>query len=205
MKANYTFDAEKHIHYINGIRVPGVTTVLKAEGFIDTDFFNDEACYRGNYVHKACELINRGKLDLNSIKPEFKGYIDAFWTFRQENSPIEFINSEMNVFSETWGYAGIIDFISQTSAGWLYLWDIKTSKVKAKWWKYQLAGYRAAYQEMTGKRITGCFSLQLTENGTYKVEQYDDVKENERNWFNILTVHELKLKEGIIKPQEEIL
>ncbi len=197
MKYVYTFDKENHWHYINGIRVPGVTGILKAEGFIDTDFMgNPEALYRGNYVHLACHYYNIGKLDFDSLLPEFKGYVEAYMFFCIDHGIVKPI-SEHSVYSGLWRYAGIVDIIAGDR-----LFDIKTSQQKAKWWKYQTAGYKALYEEMTGKKsIKERASVQLFPDGTYEIDPHKE-KNNEREFFNILTTHKLKIRDGIT-PQGE--
>ncbi|MDD5571930.1 MAG: hypothetical protein PHD97_12340 [Bacteroidales bacterium] len=193
----YTFDKEKHHHFINGIRVPGVTGILKAEGFIDTEFMgNPEALYRGNYVHLACHYYNIGKLAFDSLNDEFKGYIEGYMLFCQVEG-IKDPLSELPAWSGLWMYAGIIDVLLEER-----LFDIKTSKQKSKWWKYQTAGYKALYEEMQGKKsIKERASVQLFSDGTYKIDEHKD-KNDERNFMNILTVHKLKIRDGII-PQGE--
>ena len=191
----YTFNKEKHEHYIDGLRVPGVTGILKSEGFVNYQFADPSAMHRGTYVHAACHLINKNDLDWNTIQPDKRGYVEAYQKFIDENGiNVLDIQSEQNVYSFQWMFAGILDII----AGGASLIDIKTSKVKAPWWKYQTAGYGLAWNEMQGKKvIKNRYSLQLAENGTYKLEEHTD-KNDERNFLSILTVNKLKIRDSII-------
>jgi CRISPR/Cas system-associated exonuclease Cas4 (RecB family) len=146
----YSFNKEKHEHHIDGIRVPGTTGILKAEGFIDYKFASPDAMHRGTYVHAACHLINKHDLDFDGLNPQYAGYVEAYLKFWNEHMSGKTItSSEENVYSFQWMFAGILDIIINGDT----LIDIKTSKVKASWWKYQTAAYALAWNEMKGKKV----------------------------------------------------
>lgn len=196
--ANYTFDSEKHIHYLDGIKIPGVTTILRDMGFISMKFGSEEALYRGSYVHAACDQYNKGILDYEALKPEYRGYVDAWIKFINQGLLDEGSwKSEVNLYSATWKFAGIADLIT----GCLY--DIKTSKQEAKWWKYQSAAYRFMYKEMTGETLNARYSVQLSPEGEYKISEHKG-KNDEREFLQILSVYQLKLRETGQEPEGDV-
>ena len=195
----YKFNRELHIHTINGVQVPGPTWVLKALGFINYPNIPgmDKYMHRGTYVHHACHLLNINDLDESSILPEYAGYINAWRSYRKDH-PSKIISSEFPVYSKMWMYAGIVDAVTEDE-----IIDIKTSKIENPSWKYQIAAYRLAYQEMEGRKIPKRTIVQLFDKGQYKVIHYTD-KNDERNWLTILSTYKLLQKDGLIKPSVEI-
>lgn len=188
----YKFDQEKHIHYLDGVRIPGVTGILMSEGFInfpDAPFMRD-ALYRGNYVHYGCHLHNKGILDYKTLLEQFRPYIDAWMKFCSREKIVKPL-SEYNVFSVKWRYAGIIDCLFQER-----LLDIKTSKTKSPAWKYQTAGYQIAYEEITGNKIKERATVQLFETGDYCINPHKE-RSDTNNFLAILTTYKLKIKDGI--------
>ena len=198
-KPVYTFDKEHHLHFINGVQVPGPTTVFKAEGYInypDTPGMKD-AMHRGSYVHHACHLLNHNDLDENSVASEYAGYIEAYKILLKDLHMPTVEASEEHVYSSTWMYAGILDHISGD-----ILADIKTSKQSSFWWPWQTAAYALAWKEMTGKTIKKRIIIKLSAEGTYKIEEHKD-KTDERTFLSILGNYKLKLKHGVYKLQGE--
>jgi len=107
----------------------------------------DEAASAGTKVHHAIEAYIRGDayeilLDCDEARAGFK----AFLSWESKNH-VEWLESEVAVFSETVGYAGRFDAIAMVN-GHRYLIDFKTSKGVYDEMYMQLCAYRQAYNEM---------------------------------------------------------
>lgn len=167
----YTYNAERHHHFIDGLRVPGVTTVLKDGGAICYKFSSEDALYRGNYVHAGADLYNKKILNMATLKPEFRPYIEAWIQFMEDTGAVV-IASELHVYSLAWRYAGILDSIVDIK-GRRTLIDVKTGADVMPSWELQTAGYKIAYQEMlkhklvSGKAIQDRMAVQLKPTGKY--------------------------------------
>ena len=83
------FDDGTHTYKVNGLVVPGVTSLLQIGGFIQSRWFADAARWRGSNVHIACMYDDLGTLDEDSedgkgrLKP-IEGYLDAWRRFKRE-------------------------------------------------------------------------------------------------------------------------
>lgn len=99
-----------------GNDLESVTGILKAEGFIDTRFYDDFSRERGEFVHKARHLDDMGELDEESVDPEIAPYLEAWRRFRRESGFI-IEQSEVPMMSKTLKYAGTPDVIGHFPAG----------------------------------------------------------------------------------------
>ena len=109
------FDADEH-QYSGGGRVyPSVTQILDAAGFgewkraIDPDVL-ERARQRGTAVHAACEYINEGDLDWDSLDPEIRPYVEAYAEWKEQTAfRIDFVEPRM--IHRKLGFAGTADII----------------------------------------------------------------------------------------------
>lgn len=75
----FIFDALRHEYYLGEIRLPGTTELLRSAGIIEeSSWHNEAALIRGRNVHKACQFYAEGDLDFDSLKPEIRGYVEAY-------------------------------------------------------------------------------------------------------------------------------
>lgn len=117
-----TFDEEKHIHSVNGEIYPGVTGVLKAEGFCEGfEFIDPYYLTRGKYGHKATELWEAGTLDEDSLDDNLRPYLESYKKAKQEKG-FEVLGCEVHRYNKLYKFAGIIDrIITGTKSYILYL------------------------------------------------------------------------------------
>lgn len=104
------FEAEGHIYTTNGCRLESTTGILKAEGFIDTRFYTEEARLRGSYVHLARHLDDMNDLDEDTVADEIFPYLEAWRKFRRESGFI-IEQSEVPMMSSVYQFAGTPDVI----------------------------------------------------------------------------------------------
>jgi hypothetical protein len=89
---------------------PSVTTILKAEGFIDTRFYDDWSRDRGSMIHLATAYDDAGELDEESLDPVILPYLVAWRKFRKESGfGLGLIEPPM--MSTAYKYAGTPDRI----------------------------------------------------------------------------------------------
>ncbi|MBU1082470.1 MAG: hypothetical protein KKB59_18435, partial [Spirochaetes bacterium] len=110
------FTEEGHIYTLDGSRLPSVTGILKAEGFIDDRFYDEYSRTRGTYVHKATHLDDTGELDEETLDPVIAPYVEGWRKFKRESGfCVE--KSEVPMCSKTYRYAGTPDVIGHFPTG----------------------------------------------------------------------------------------
>jgi len=177
------FNEELHEYRWDGKVVDSVTQILQAEGFVDTTWYDDYSRTRGKYVHKACALWDRGKLDAGpeALDPVIIPYLAA-WTAFLKDSKFKIIAIEEPLCGFT--FAGTPDRIGFIGNEEVIL-DIKTGKPEA-WTALQLAGY-----EVLRGRSVKRMAVQLTVEGKYKTYFYND-RTDRQIFMAALAVHNWK-------------
>ena len=160
-----TFDEATHSYFLDGLLIPGVTSVI---GSIlspvynkDSDLMQRAAAF-GKAVHRACELDDRGTLDMETIDPALLPYLEGWRKFRREH-PAELLYNEARACSYKFRFGATIDRIMDFGNG-PELPDIKTSTTIGPEVGIQTAAYAIAAQEYLGIKIKKRLCVQLTEN-----------------------------------------
>ena len=159
---------------------PRVTAVLAEMGFIaGVEFMPEEAKIRGRILHKIFQYDLEGVLNESTIDSRLMGYYDGFKKFKVET---DFVPLELEVPVEhpLLLYRGTPDCIGKIN-GDLAVIDWK-SGAKQKWHPLQLAAYRACKNKGPMKR----FGVIFPGNGKYKLEPYDNHREDERAWSGLV-------------------
>lgn len=187
------FLEEAHRYFLDGIEIPGNTSLLQEDGIVDTTWFTPESRDRGTRVHKACWYEDEGDLDWETVRPEERGYVEAFVKFKRETG----FKSDCNEF-RCWsalGYATTPDILGvmETPYGLRRgLLNLKTG-VASRWVGLQLAGEKiacteriAAQDEEWARRLEYVnghpypelrWALELRANGTYRQITFEDPEE----------------------------
>jgi hypothetical protein len=175
------FDPATHTYRRHGQRLISVTQALKAGGLIDDSFYTEEARLRGQHVHEAAHFFDDDDLDMGSVRPEIRGYLDAYISFRNQTGFYPIL-SEQRLFHSA-GFAGTLDRVGWLNDRLIHL-DLKTGSLP-DWAGPQTAGYDLALNERidTGDiplpaRPEARFALQLSEDGKFKLwplQGHDDV------------------------------
>ena len=115
LDAPVEFIADGHIYTdapVDGVgRVyPSVTTILKAEGFINTAYYDDWSRDRGSMIHLATAYDDAGELDEENLDPVIFPYLEAWRKFRKESG---FVPEQIEppMMSTAYKYAGTPDRI----------------------------------------------------------------------------------------------
>lgn len=138
-----TFDAETHTYRWNGVKVPGVTSILadyirievgggrfhvhRHSGRVIASSVMEEAAAKGQDIHLACQLSVQGGVDWGALDVAYVEPVRQFERWRETYQP-EVLYSEAAFYSRRHGYAGTIDLIATlpTLGKKLAFVDIKT-------------------------------------------------------------------------------
>lgn len=107
---NVEFEPDGHVYTYQGQHWPSITQILKAEGFIDTTWFDEWSRDKGSMVHMACHYDITGELDEDSLDDEIRPYLAAFRKFMAE-SGFTVTHAEAPGVNTTHSYSGTPDLI----------------------------------------------------------------------------------------------
>jgi len=107
---NVTLEPEGHIYTWNGIHPDSITQILAAEGFINTDWYDEWSRDKGSMVHLACHYDITNELDEDSLDDEIRPYLAAFRKFMAD-SGLKVERSEVPGVNTTHIYAGTPDIV----------------------------------------------------------------------------------------------
>lgn len=171
-----TFNPDDHSYTLGGRALPSVTQVMLAAGIIDTRWYDEWSRERGSAVHLACQLMDEGDLDEETVDPRIRGYLDA-WSRCLTETRAEVYSIERRLASATLGFAGTIDRVMIVCGKGFgesthELWDIKTG-APGRAGGVQTAAYQAL---LAGADGIGCVRrcVQLNADGTYTMHTYRD-------------------------------
>jgi len=181
----YILDPSDHQYYReDGIKVPGVSEILKKSGIVDMSYMQENAPQlleasqkKGTDIHRMLELYDKGIEDEESRKLEFEygSYLDVWKDFlEQEKGAIQTRFIEYTFGNETLGFAGTLDRVIVINGHWAIL-DIKTGS-KQKHHALQLAAYKFLLDHDRSDGAFGFvykrYSVYLKEDG-YKLAKYE--------------------------------
>lgn len=195
------FNEKDHTYSLNGILVPGVTTVLNDEGITNYDAIPEEtkekAFYRGNCVHRAIELDLNGNLDFKNLATDWTPYVEAARKFVSDYD-VQPLHIEQLVWSKKRMFAGTLD-LDGLVLGKRSIVDWKTG---ASCWGncVQTSAYEFAKKECQkmGRTNFKRYAVYLSKEGNYKVEEHKD-KNDIHTFMSALTLNTLKRRNGICK------
>ncbi len=179
------FDELTHTYYWNGVKVPGVTTILadfikvvinntpyhigRNSGAVIPSEVMEAAAAKGTDIHKGCELIANGGVDWSALDGAYVGPLREFEKWLTDYKPA-IMFTEAPFYSVRYGYAGTIDIIANIG-GKICLIDIKTGASSSV--GPQLAAYQHGWCEQEKyKASTQRWALWIPKNGDpYKFEK----------------------------------
>lgn len=167
------FLEEKHYYRVRGTFIPSVSSIIRPissqiYGDIDEAIL-DKAKARGTEVHLAVEIYDDTGADV--ISEEYKGYLDAYKSFRKDNPNLEVVATEYRVYDPVLWYAGTVDKVYfNTMTQELILVDFKSSYgIECATLIPQLTGYEKALKAH-GINVKEIYVLHVKSDGTYKYE-----------------------------------
>lgn len=195
-----TIDAD-HVYRLDGVRIPGVTSVLQAVKLVDYSFLpwdvREEALARGRFIADLCALrLLRGPIKttllarLMNEHSDWMRYFVGFERFLGERPDVRPLLVEQKVFSVQHQYGGTLD-LTAIFADKPALIDIKTGQAP-KSAAYQTAAYALALDSVEDYEFTKVphrrFALELHEDGTYKIIEYKRHSYDRQIWLAALSV-----------------
>jgi len=197
METNEKTRAHRQYKLADGTVVPGVTTVINSQlgwnknaliawarrealAGIDPTKVRDEAADVGTITHHLIECHIRNvpphleEYSRKNIDLAENGFI-AFLDWEKANY-LEYYIVEYPVVSEKHRFGGTIDVIGSKD-GKLWLIDLKTGKGVYPDHIIQVAAYKYAFQEYTGKKIHKCNILHLgRDDGSFQYHSLSNKK-----------------------------
>lgn len=196
----------RHGYYVDGVRVPGVTTIIGRfkdaggllhwawkQGKEGKDFreTRDKAGDVGTAAHKLIELHISGEYsqqarlsvlapfseeDAAAIQNAFAAYMS--WA---DQTGIEILDQERQMISMLFRYGGTPDALGRVGDK-LLLGDWKTSGGIYPDYLIQLAAYRQLYHENTNYRIDGAFLCRFDKEKGFFVQRDFTTEEMDVGW-----------------------
>lgn len=166
-----TFDEDRHVYEIDGVRVPSVTQVLAEAGLwrpapgvsqADLDFTRG----LGTAVHLATAMDDEGELDEDSVALTVSPYLEAWRRFRSDLKP-EILVIEEQVVNPDYRYAGTVDRVVRLQ-GRTTILDIKTGS------PHPSTALQTAAYARCGRIGANRMAVYLTKEGKYKAETHSD-------------------------------
>lgn len=173
-----TFDPLEHRYFLDGVAIPGVTSILRDVGLIDFSHVParilEDAQERGRLVHQALHYLAEDDLRPDSVAPEFQGYVEAGKDFRRTSGLLVYA-CEFRVWHPQYRYAGTVDLYGLWEGERPCLCDYKTGHPNDVAADLQLAAYAEAARALDpdlGDLLR--ISVKLSKDGTFEVESYDN-------------------------------
>ena len=182
------FDPATHTYRPNGRELPHVTGILEDMLAPDYSYADELDLKRGQAVHKAAELIGRGKT-LAPVCEAIAGRVEAVRRWYADHSGVEVLAVEYRAWTPH--YAGTLDLLARDDKGQFIL-DWKCGPHVTTCW--QLGAYAYACASMGGKMITRGRGVTLNDDGTYRETEDYDLRRYATEWRWILAVWQIKQK-----------
>lgn len=152
-----------------------------------------EAADIGTEIHK---WVSDWILKKNPEMPDNEKVVNgimAFLKFQKEHK-FKWIESERYIFSKKYRYAGILDSIAK-EGNKLILVDFKSSNGIYDSMRFQVSGYKIAWEEETGKKIDERMILRFGKNdGEFEIKRLDNDAKDKKAFLNCLNLKK-RLKE----------
>ncbi len=172
-----TFEEITHTYAIDGkpveLCVSDVLELAGISGYSDRvpRYLIEHAGEIGTAVHKACDFLDLGELDIDTVDPQIAGYVMGYHKFCQEYEP-RWTLIEQPFASSDLDLAGTTDRIGDltNSAGLrvLAIIDIKTAVKVEKSWGLQLT----AYAILSNRQNYALYALHLERDGEFELLPY---------------------------------
>lgn len=152
----------------------------------------EEAATKGSDAHAWIESY------INGEKPEMPddenviSSINAFLDWEKKNK-VKWVTTEQIVYSKKYGYVGLFDALAVIDRKTVLI-DFKTSKGVYNDYLYQISAYRHAYEEETGKKLSGNSLIVRFDKETAKFEVHECL-DHEKDFKVFLGALEIKKRE----------
>lgn len=130
---------------------------------------SETAADMGKIVHDWIKEYIKGNNPSKPVNESCKNAVNKFLEWEKDHN-VEFIQSEKQVYSVVYNYAGTLDFIAKVD-GKVMIGDFKTSKgIYDEMW-LQVAAYQQAYQEeFPSTKFDGALIVRIGKDATLDVK-----------------------------------
>lgn len=154
--------------------LPRVTGVLHDVGFVDPQWYTDEARKRGTAVHVACHHDDENDLAEDKWDPAILLYVQSWRLAREAAGFSEMIAIEKRLTSTIYGFTGTPDRVLRLRSGLVAVIDLK-SGAPHRATSIQTAGYALLVREALGLRVDKRYAVHLQADGSIgKLVPYND-------------------------------
>lgn len=191
---------ENHEYILDGIRIPGVTEILKESGLSDLSMVNPEILKRnsafGKAVHAVIHYKYKGSLDESSVDEALKPYLQGWDNFIEDFGYVS-KGCEFMTYHPVYRYGLTCDHIGEITKGKYVgnaIGDVKTGLPYPSH-KYQLGGYKMAIDKKANSFI---LYLNPEFHRGYKVVFASDNKREQGVFLSALTLFNVRREEGLL-------
>lgn len=198
---SFSFDSEKHLYYLDEIRIPGVSEIIESVGLNDYSKISpailEAAIKFGNAGHLMCKLWDLEILNVSILDPNLAPYLEGYKKFLDKYKPhiiSEWI--EKPAYSTKWRFGFTLDrvaIINNKST----IYDLKFVTTIQEATSVQLGGYKIGFEDCTKLKIKQRWGVQILPND-FNIEPYTD-KRDEGIFLNALGVHNEKIRRNLWK------
>lgn len=164
---------DPHSYAHDGKPIPGLTSIMVAEGYIKGAWYTEAGRERGTDVHRGCEDYDRGGQDWLRLPADQIPYVEA-WAQYCEYYKFKPKRIEQPAHSHIYKFATTPDAVGSDNEYELVIVERKTG-TKENWWPIQTAGQAIAILEelwlqdsSTVPLVSRRLVVQLMPNGKYK-------------------------------------
>lgn len=129
------------------------------------------ALERGRIVHKACEYLDSGELDITTVDARVRPYVTAYSQFLSECHVRPIAVEKRLFFGPVAGTPDLVAFINGVRS----IVDRKTGDCAGKYARLQSAGYKELWELNYPNALIGMrYGLKLCQNGSYRLVPHQD-------------------------------
>lgn len=185
MSTAFQFKELEHEYSEAGLVIPSVTQTLASVGIVDYSMVPRAILEHkgevGRQVHLACQYLDEGVLDWDTIDPEVLPYVLAYEKFKQCTG----FTVELNEYRTVATVNGMKFGMQLDRTGHIngkpYVIELKATAQIHRAWGIQLAAYALGLDRTWGVGLRNRAAVHLKPNGTFAVEPFTD--SNERQVF----------------------
>jgi len=172
-----------------------ITTLDIEEATKEHRRIKEEAADIGTQIHEWVSCWIKGEKPEIPEDDRIRNGITAFLQF-QKDQKVKWLESEMIIYSQKHGFAGVLDAIGKTGKK-LVLFDFKSSNGIYPEHALQTAAYQIAYEEMTGKKIDYRVIVRFgKDTGDFEWRIFSDNKDDQGAFLACQTLKERLKKLG---------
>lgn len=192
-KPSIRFEESTHTYWMDGVRVPSITQVLKCATYDEFDHVHPDVLAKkareGQELARMIEDYVKGRFDVMAYDPVLLGDFDAFEIWHRKTGG-QIIESEKIVASVRWQYAGRLDLVYDMPGVGLSMIDIKRTYAVPASGGPQTAAQALAYGDENMPR----YLLHIKDERCTLVPQPD--KADLKVFLAALTVTRWRIKHG---------